>query len=79
MKSFSTLNRGAVAKPKLIGGLTHNQRQRIFRLQKEIRDASVNFYMRINDTTAQSKRARTLAAKKMMEASRALWRTLTNV
>jgi hypothetical protein len=61
---------------KLIGGLTHNQRQRIFRLQKQISDASDNFYMRINDTSAQSKRARTLAAKKMMEASRDLYRTV---
>ena len=62
---------------KLIGGLTHNQRQKIFRLMKQMRDASMNFYMRINDTTTQSKRARTLAAKKMMETSRDLYRVVT--
>lgn len=68
--------RRAFDSAELIGGFTHNQRQKIFRLQKQIRDASVNFYMRINDTTSQSKRARTLAAKKMMEASRDLYRAV---
>jgi nicotinamide riboside kinase len=61
---------------KLIGGLTHNQRQRFFRLQKQLRDAATNCYMRINDDYPQSRRARTLAAKKMLEAAREIYRTL---
>ena len=59
-----------------IGGLTHNQRQRVIRLMKQLRDASVNFYMRLNDTSPQSLRSRTLSAKKMKECTSELYRTV---
>ena len=55
------------------GGLTHNQRQKFFRHQRRLRDASVNVYMRINDTDARSFRSRTMSAKVMAESARAIY------
>lgn len=59
-----------------IGGLTTRERQKFFRLQRQLREAATNCYMRINDDDRRSFRARTLAAKKMMEVSRDIWRLI---
>lgn len=59
-----------------IGGLTPNQRAKFFRLQKQLRDASVNVYMRLNDSDARSWRSRTMSAKKMAECARDIYRLL---
>jgi hypothetical protein len=62
---------------KTIGGLTHNERQKVFRLTSQMREAFVNVYMRLNDTSSSSLRSRTISARKMVELSRDLYRTLT--
>lgn len=59
-----------------MSALTHNERQRVLRLMREMREANANFYLRLNDTDSRSTRARTLAAKKLMQASRRLWLTV---
>ena len=58
------------------GGLTENQRRKFFRLQRELRDAATNCFMRLNDTNRQSWRSRTLAAKKMAASAQAIYRLL---
>jgi hypothetical protein len=59
-----------------VSALTHNERQRVLRLMRQMREANANFYLRLNDTDRRSTRARTLAAKKLMQASRRLWLTV---
>jgi hypothetical protein len=57
-----------------IGGLTVNQRSKFFRLQRTLAEAATNCYMRLNDNDRRSFRARTLAAKKMVECARDIYR-----
>jgi hypothetical protein len=52
----------------------HNYRQRRSRLLVQIRDASTAYLWHCNGTTPQSRRATTLAAKRLMERSRDLWK-----
>lgn len=44
------------------------------RLLREIRDASVAYLWHMNIRTAQGRRAATLAARRLMERSRDLWK-----
>ena len=52
----------------------HNRLQRRARLLREIRDASVAYLWHMNTRTPQGRRATTLAAKRLMERSRDLWK-----
>lgn len=52
----------------------HNFLQKRSRLLREIREASVSYLWNMNMKTPQCKRAATLAAKRLMERSRDLWR-----
>lgn len=56
---------------------THNFRQKRGRLMREIREAHTAIIWHLSITTPQGKRARTLAAKRLMERSRDLWRLLS--
>lgn len=62
--------------PKRIGGLTTNERSKFFRLQRQLREAATNLYMRINDNDARSFRSRTLSARKMAEICRDIHRLI---
>ena len=59
-----------------IGGLTLNQRKRLFSLEEKFRQAHLNFCMRLNDTTSRSWRSRTLSAKKMADICAEIYRTV---
>ena len=52
----------------------HNFLQKRSRLLREIRDASTAYLWHTNATTPQGRRAATLAAKRLMERSRDLYR-----
>jgi hypothetical protein len=52
----------------------YNFLQRRARLLKQIRDASTSYLWFCNQSTPQARRATTLAAKRLMERSRDLWR-----
>ena len=52
----------------------HNYIQRRTRLLRELREASVSYVWHMNWTTPHGKRAATLAAKRLIERSRDLWR-----
>ena len=52
----------------------HNRLQRRGKILREIRDASVAYLWHMNITTPQGRRATTLAAKRLMERSRDLWK-----
>lgn len=58
---------------------SHNFLQRRSKLLKAMRDASTSYLWSCNKTTPQARRATTLAAKRLMERSRDLWKlgTLT--
>ena len=53
-----------------------NQRSQVLRLLRELREASTSFVWHLNDTNPQGKRARTLAARRLMERARDLYRTV---
>lgn len=52
----------------------HNFLQRRARLLKQLRAASEDYLWHCNHTTPQAKRATTLAARRLVERSRDLWR-----
>jgi hypothetical protein len=52
----------------------HNYLQKRSRLLKAMRDASTSYLWSCNQTTPQARRATTLAAKRLMERSRDLWK-----
>lgn len=52
----------------------HNFLQRRARLLNQVRDATTSYLWFCNQTHPQAKRATTLAARRMMEATRDLWR-----
>lgn len=52
----------------------HNFIQRRSRLLKELRAASDDYLWRMNGTHPQTRRGCTLAARRMMQAARDLWR-----
>ena len=52
----------------------HNFLQKRARLVTAIRDASTAYLWHCNHTTPQDRRATTLAAKRLMQHSRDLWR-----
>lgn len=52
----------------------HNFLQKRSRLLKQIRDASTAYLWHCNHTHPQAKRATTLAARRMMERCRDLWK-----
>lgn len=52
----------------------HNFLQKRSQLLKAMRAASVAYLWHCNDSTPQARRATTLAARRMMECSRDLWK-----
>ena len=56
-----------------IGGLTKNEREKFFRLQRQLREAATNVYMRLNDEGARSWKSRTTSARVMAERARDIW------
>ena len=68
--------RGVTKPAPMHGGLTDKQRRTFFRLQRELRDAATNCFMRLNDTNRQSWRARALAAQKMAASAQEIYRLL---
>ena len=52
----------------------HNYISKRSRLLREIRDASTAYLWHMNTRTAQGRRATTLAARRLMERARDLWK-----
>lgn len=55
------------------GGWTRQERQRVLRQLRLLRDHSVNFYMRLNDRNPRSRASRTRSAACMSAAAKELW------
>jgi hypothetical protein len=54
--------------------MSHNRLQKRGRLLRQIRDSHIAYLWHCNTRTPQGRRATTLAAKKLMQLSRDLWK-----